>query len=623
MCRRDLDRRQTEVTLGMNGPSDTRDWTCSLASVGIFRDLDPIILHCLEQELRWLTLDAGETLIRQGAVGDSLFVVMSGRLGVFVERTSGEEVAGEISKGDVVGELALIADERHPATVLALRSCVLARLTRASFERVQLEHPALTGHIMRMLAVRLHAPQAPDRRPDRGHTIALIAATDGKPVREFIDRFVQSLGGPGATLHLNRARVDASFRPGPPDDDEIDTGDFPFTKWIADCERRFRFVVCETDTTPSLWTERSLSHADRVLLLVRVDAGETPATVRDRLRALGVDRCLARRDLVLLRPGPAPASATGAWRDVLPVTEVHHVRLDDQADYDRLARIIAGRAVGLVLGGGGARGFAHIGVIRAMREAGIPIDYVAGSSMGAILAGEVALGWSPQVMLERTKAAFRINPVRGDYTLPLVSVSTAKKIVRMLTEIFGDARIEDQTLGYFCVSCNLTRGETVVHRDGLFRECTRASSALPGFWPPVFRNGELLVDGSIMSNIPGDVMKTICAGRVIAVDVSPRRELRAELHDRYVLSGWELLRRRPRGSSKSHPNIFNIIMRATMLKSVLDADVMRRQVDRYLQPPVADVDMFDWSTIDSTAEIGYRYAVEKLEAGLFTSDDGA
>src|SRR5262245_10539220 len=129
--------------------SNTRDLTCSLASVGIFRDLDPTILHCLEQELQWLTLDAGETLIRQGAVGDSLFVVMSGRLGVFVERPAGEEVAGEISKGDVVGELALIADERHAATVLALRSCVVARLTRASLERVQLEHPALTGHIMR------------------------------------------------------------------------------------------------------------------------------------------------------------------------------------------------------------------------------------------------------------------------------------------------------------------------------------------------------------------------------------------------------------------------------------------------------------------------------------------
>jgi predicted acylesterase/phospholipase RssA len=307
---------------------------------------------------------------------------------------------------------------------------------------------------------------------------------------------------------------------------------------------------------------------------------------------------------------------------MLPVSEIHHVRASEPADCDRLARIVAGRAVGVVLGGGGARGFAHFGVLRALGEAGIPIDYVGGASMGAIIAGEAALGWTPDVMQERSKAAFRINPVRGDYTLPLVSVSTARKIVRMLTEIFGDARIEDQTVGYFCVSCNLTRGEIVVHRDGLFRECTRASTALPAFFPPVFRNGELLVDGSIMNNTPGDVMQRICGGRVIVVDVSPRRELRAELNDRYVLSGWEALRRRAYAGSKASqsPNIFNIVMRTAMLKSVLDADEMKRHVDLYLQPPVAHVDMFNWTAIDSTADLGYRYTLEQLGAGRFAAD---
>jgi predicted acylesterase/phospholipase RssA len=342
-----------------------------------------------------------------------------------------------------------------------------------------------------------------------------------------------------------------------------------------------------------------------------------------RLRALGVDRCLTRRDLVLVRAGVTDAPRTAAWRDMLPVSEIHHVRSSERSDCERLARIVAGRAVGVVLGGGGARGFAHFGVLRALREADIPIDYVGGASMGAIIAGEAALGWTPDVMQERSKAAFRINPVRGDYTLPLVAVSTARKIVKMLTGLFGDARIEDQIVGYFCVSCNLTRGETVVHRDGLFRDCTRASTALPAFWPPVFRNGELLVDGSIMNNTPGDVMKTICGGRVIVVDVSPRRELRAELHDRYVLSGWEALWQRPRPGSTSHsPNIFNIVMRTAMLKSVLDAEVMRRQVDLYLQPPVTHVDMFNWAAIDSTAELGYRYTLEQLAAGRFARDAG-
>ena len=589
--------------------------TCSLASVGIFRNLDPVILHRLEEELEWLTLEAGETLVRQGAAGDSLFILMSGRLGAFVEGPNGEEVVGEIGKGDVVGDVAFIADLPYSATVLALRSSVLARLTRSSLQRIQHQHPTLTGHIMRKLAERLHTPAALNRRVDRGSTIALIVVGDDPLVRLACNRFVRSLAQYGRTLHLDRDHVERSFQPGSSTTGAGPDSDFTFTEWMARCEGRARFVVCETDTTASTWTERSLRHADRLLLVVRDDGADTPASVGERLRALGVDRCLTRRDLVLVRTPSANPPRTSAWRDMLPVSEVHHVRSSEAADYDRVARIVAGRAVGVVLGGGGARGFAHFGVLRALREAGIPIDYVGGASMGAIIAGEAALGWTPEVMQERSKAAFRINPVRGDYTLPLVAVSTARKIVRMLTELFGDARIEDQIVGYFCVSCNLTRGEIVVHRDGLFRECTRASTALPAFFPPVFRNGELLVDGSIMNNTPGDVMKTICGGRVIVIDVSPRRELRAELNDRYVLSGWEVLRRRPRtGSQTSHPNIFNIAMRAAMLKSVLDADVMKRQVDLYLQPPVTHVDMFNWAAIDSTAEIGYRYTLEQLEA---------
>src|SRR5262249_10624211 len=156
-----------------------------------FRDLDPRILNSLEAELEWVTLDSGETLIRQGASGDSLFVVISGRLGVFVERAPGvEDVAGEIGKGEVVGELALITDEPHAATALALRPCVLARLSRSSLDHVQQEHPALIGHIMKMLAERLHRTQVPDRRPDHGNAMALVAATADAPIREFCDRFL-------------------------------------------------------------------------------------------------------------------------------------------------------------------------------------------------------------------------------------------------------------------------------------------------------------------------------------------------------------------------------------------------------------------------------------------------
>src|ERR1051325_3705913 len=196
----------------MKTPADVAGVASSLASVGIFRDRDPAILHRLGAELEWLTLDAGEALIRQGTVGDALYVLMSGRLGLFLEGSSGgEEPVGDVGKGETVGELALIAGQPHAATVLAFRPSVLARLTRASVERVQREYPALTSHMMRMLAERLHAMPQPDRAAARGSTIALVGASDDPAVRAFAARFVASLGRFGTTCHLTRERVNEAF----------------------------------------------------------------------------------------------------------------------------------------------------------------------------------------------------------------------------------------------------------------------------------------------------------------------------------------------------------------------------------------------------------------------------
>ncbi len=180
-----------------------------------------------------------------------------------------------------------------------------------------------------------------------------------------------------------------------------------------------------------------------------------------------------------------------------PASPHHHLR--GPADYDRVVRLLTGRAVGLVLSGGGARGFAHLGVVRALREHGVPIDLVGGTSMGAILAAGVASEWSHEELVRRFKRCFVDTNPLSDYTLPLVSLVSGRKVSTLLRSELGDIDIEDLPLPYFCVSSNLTTGRMSVHQQGTLWRWLRASVAIPGVLPPVFQGGEVFVDGGAMN----------------------------------------------------------------------------------------------------------------------------
>jgi predicted acylesterase/phospholipase RssA len=291
------------------------------------------------------------------------------------------------------------------------------------------------------------------------------------------------------------------------------------------------------------------------------------------------------------------------------------VQRDSRTDVERLARLLTGRAVGLVLGGGGARGFAHIGVIRAMHEAGIPIDLVGGTSVGACIGAQYAMGLEWPAMLELNRKGFiNLNPM-ADYTLPIVALLNAAKFRKMYHMMFGETQIEDLWLKYYCVSSNLTRGQAVVHEQGPVRKYVRASMSVPGVAPPVPDNGCLLVDGGVLNNLPVDVMRRMSGGGyVIAVDVNPRVELAASVDYGESLSGWSAAWRQlnPLGPRLRLPTIQAILERTTSLSSVQQADLANGLVDLYLHPPIEGFGMFEVAALDRIADVGYRWAQAKL-----------
>ena len=587
-----------------------------LASTALFRDLDEATFSGVEAELDRITLDTGEVLMEEGEVGDSLFILVSGRLRAFV-RSEGEveQAVGEISPGEAVGEMAIIADERRSATVRSIRPSLLVRLSRAGFERLEARHPQIMKHVARTLVRRLRQVNVAGEDKAKPLTIGIVAATPDVDLMNFCRLFAHALSRIDSTYHLNVPFIEGQFGLGFTDSPIRSEHGVKLSNWISEQERQHRFVLYESSSPKSEWTRRAIRHSDRILIVVPSD--KTPLEASEHVLAGGLAESAARKDLVFVHSGMnRTASGTSAWLDAIPAQEHYHVWLYSSQDFDRIARIISGRAFGLVLGGGGARGFAHIGVIQALNEKNIPIDFVGGTSIGALIAAECALDWPVDRMREANREAFQSHPLRGDYKTPMVSLATSSGSLQLYEKLLGQHQIEDQCRNYFAVSCNLTRGEIVIHRRGGFKECVQASCALPVLDPPIFSSGDLIVDGALINNLPADIMRSICEGQVIAVDISPRRDLRSVSAETQAGTGWESSRvvRSRVQSASSAPNSFSIVMRTIMLNSVISAESMKRHIDIYLKPPIEEIEMFDWMAIDDIIEIGYRHAIEKLKA---------
>lgn len=588
-----------------------------LAGSELLGGLEGDAIEGLLAEVEWVSLPGGATLFRQGDAADALYVVVSGRLvAVYEEEDGSERPVREIGRGENVGELALLTDEPRSATVRAARDSELARLGRDCFERVVARHPAAMTRLARMLAGWVKRANRPRRSPGTVVTIALLPLGVAAPVSVVAARLAEALGRLGRTVHLDRARMAQSCRGGGPDEEPGTRGYAVATAWLDQLEAAHRYVLFEGDAASPGWSRRCVREADRVVLIA--DAGLAPEICWEQCRALlGPIPVKAGWELVLAQATDSAAPVPSAeWLEGRRFAHHHRLRLASRSDVERLARRLTGTSLGLVLSGGGARGFAHIGVVRALAEAGIPIDHVGGTSMGAVIAAQLACGLDAPAMLEQNRAWLRENPLR-DWTLPVVSLVSGRAGVKLLHAMFGERRIEDLWIDYFCTTTNLTRSRLVVHREGLLRRAVRASISIPGIAPPAPQpNGDLLVDGAVLNNLPVDVMVGLGAGTIVAVDVAPSEDLSVDPSYEEAPSPWQVLLDRvsPFASGGARfPGIYRILERTMLVASLAHSQAVRSEVDLYLDPPVARFPMFDWSRLEDLAETGYRFAAQSIE----------
>jgi predicted acylesterase/phospholipase RssA/CRP-like cAMP-binding protein len=570
--------------------------------------LDAGRLDAVEPRIGWTTLRGGEVLFRPDDPADALFVVLAGRLRVIqADEDQAATSSVDIGRGTPIGLTAVLTARPHRATVVAVRDTELARIDRPTLRWLTETYPVAGFALMERLAEQSDAaPTAPDRTQGGAATFALVGHR-GVDAPTFARRLGATLAQHGRTLVVtaqDAATIGATA-----------ISRVPLHHWLQEREAAHDFVVYVTEAAPSPWTDQCLRQADHVLIVADATNDPAPDGLEGGLAGRWDAASAPRRTLLLLQPaGLAEPRGTARWLRPRSVDQHLHLRDGDDADLRRVGRLLAGQGISLVLGGGGARGYAHIGVIRAMERLGIPIDMVGGTSSGAIAGAAVARGWSADRM-EQTMTRFGRRLL--DPTLPLVSIASGGRLWRALDESFGDGLgIEDLWLPFFSVATDLTSASSVVHRTGPLARALRASLSLPGILPPVSMDGHLLIDGGLLDNLPIGVMRRLNGGsRIIAVDVSPTTDMFAPGELQHAISGWRVLAGRIR-HPRTPPAVPGIVETLSRTVAVAGLRLEREQrgdaPDLLLQPPVAPFGSLDFANVKVIADVGYQPSLDAL-----------
>ena len=564
--------------------------TANSALAGLFQ---PELDGAPPPYLRAVRLPGGRPLYEAGDAPDELWFVRAGRLGVTRYDGGVARFLGVVRPGEIVGEMAAVSGTPHAATVTALRDSELWAMPRETFLEIAQHDPQVMMELARLMLARARQGVQPSATGEP-RVIGLLGVSPGAPVRalaEKLARAVLALGRRAAVL-------------GPEAQDHT-------PGWFSQFEADHDLVLLAAEHGESAWREVAGRQSDRLFLVASTRDKPRPEAVLD-LEPLRRHELV---DLLLVRPETASAPIHGRlWWDLSGAAQLFHLREGDGADLARLARVITGRSVALVLSGGGARAYAHVGAVRALREAGVPIDFLGGASMGAIVAAGVAMGWDDVELSARVRHAFVDTNPLDDIAFPLLAMTHGHKVRDRLAENFGETEIADLDLPFFCVSSDLTAGAPYVHERGLVRDALRASVALPGVLPPVTLDRHVLVDGAVARNFPADLMRERRPGVVLGVDVTRSRGLTPEQVERPAFWPWVLS-----GGWRKGPPIVSVLMRSATIMTARDVEAAKAASDLYIAPPVQHIEIRDWRAFEAAVEAGHaatRGALDNLAPAL-------
>ncbi|XP_073984115.1 patatin like phospholipase domain containing sws isoform X3 [Rhodnius prolixus] len=647
----------------------------------VVRRLSPFVRQ-VDFALDWVFLESGRAVYRQGDDSDCTYIVLSGRLRSVITHSNGKkELVGEYGKGDLVGIVEMVTQTPRSTTVIAVRDSELAKLPEGLFNAIKLRFPIVVTRLINLLGHRiLGSWQNPslgkvDNRPAHNNfsTVAIVPVSEDVPVTAFTYELYHSLCSIGTVLRLTSELVRKTLGVSAM---EV-TQEYRLTSWLAQQEDQHKITLYQCDHSFTAWSQRCLRQADCILIVGLGFREPSIGKIEQEIERLAIR---TQKELVLLhKEGGDRPNNTIEWLNMRQWISCHHhilcskrmfsirsqYRLNDMyakvlmseanvhSDFSRLARWLTGTSVGLVLGGGGAKGASHVGMIKAIEEAGIPIDMVGGVSIGAFIGGLWCMYRDTTTLTQKAREwSQKMNKwwaLIFDLTYPVTSMFTGRAFNRTLTNAFGETRIEDLWVPYFTVSTDITASTMRVHTHGVLWRYVRASMSLSGYMPPLCDptdghllldggyvnnlpgtlwryvrasmsiagvlppmcdtiDGHLLIDGCYINNVPADVMRTHGARHVLAIDVGSLDDTDLTNYGD-CLSGWWLLwKRLPFTTPVKVPNLPEIQSRLAYVSCVRQLEeVKTSDYCEYIRPPIDRFKTLQFGSFDEIKEVGYNH----------------
>jgi predicted acylesterase/phospholipase RssA/CRP-like cAMP-binding protein len=539
----------------------------NLRRIPFFGELPDDVLKVISTKLHLKHYRKGEVVFVEGGSGDSMYLIESGQVKVVSGTDEEEKIFAYLGPGNFFGEMALLLGEPRSATVKVDIDADLWVLHKADMVALLKQYPSIAVIISRELSRRLRETdkQLTKRREYR------VVAVIGKNIEDLALSLARQTGERVLLFDLGGVRrsdlnVGALARSG-----------------VTLLDSKSTAYLIKGGLAESLGS--LVEKYDRILLCVLPQKGE-----------------VAIKALELADVTVHIGSGHENWVEQMAIKGHWHMANEPTA-IDRIARRIAQRVVGLALSSGGARGIAHIGVLRVLKEEGIPIDLMAGTSAGSLFGALYAAGLSLDEITDFAlgmKDKVALSSLLWDFHLPPRSgLIRGRRTLDYIDKTLGYKTFSDLKIPLYIVAADIMSGEEVIFASGSVAEAVRASISVIGIFSPAFVQGRYLIDGGAVNPVPTSVLAQNGADIIIASS---------------VISSLEEQARRQREKKKgSPPNFLGVVMN---MMGIMEREIIKTRmipVDVVINPRVEIYNSMEYDKAKEFIRLGEEAAQEEID----------
>lgn len=463
-----------------------------------------VLSACIECNLK-----EDEILFEQGTESDSIYFLVSGyMLATIVNEQGLVETLGDIKTGEPIGEIGMLTQKNRTSSIKAIVQSKLIKLMRGTFLNMIKKHPEIISDISLLMANRYTKTMDFITKKKSNKHIMLMKINDSNITR-FLDKLRKKLSSDKRICYCEEGELIKIYE---------SEGLNSLVNYLDRLEGRHQFIVYYIES----------GHVDLLPILLRrtnsiyaISLANNPERYYQYyLNILKNNVANIKIQLILLWLNHESINNTQRWLDRYSYHLHHHIYLDDSSHYDRLLRFFINKPIAVVLSGGGSRGWFHLGVLKALVDKNIPVDMIGGTSVGAGIAAVYLCAKDfdeTMVLSKKINKSIKKSLSLFSMTLPLTSLFDAYSTTKTFIEVYKNRRIEDLPINYFAVSTNFNLNREHIHKNDLVWHAVRASTSLPGIYPPLEIDGQLFYDGALINTLPTDRMRDFLGKEAIII----------------------------------------------------------------------------------------------------------